>query len=97
MEKYLNEKKEAKDGEHGNGKDCPWWKESILIASSQCVEEKKNELLKKQRDHDTIDSTTMDVLVDFRSLVSKVNIVSVNTVFHDHVEQTKRCDEWSYD
>jgi len=93
VEKYLNEKKEAKDGEHGYGKDCPRWKESILIASSQCVEEKKNELLKKQGDHDTIDSTTVDVLVDFRSLVSKVNIVSVDTVFHDHVEQTEGCDE----
>ena len=97
MKKYLNQKKEAKDGEHSYGKDCPRWKKSILIASSQCVEEKKNELLKKQGDHDTIDSTTVDILVDFRSLVSKVDIVTVNTVFHDHVEQTEWCDEWTYD
>ena len=68
-----------------------------MITCSNGVEEQEDELLKKERDDDTIDGAAMNVLVDLGSFVGEVDVIAVHAVLHDHVEQAERSDEWTND
>ena len=70
MEKHLSSKQKTKYCEHGDTEDCS--SGVGIIGVTDGVEEEQEELLDEQRDADTVDSTSMDILVDFGSFVGKV-------------------------
>merc|ERR1711872_511674 len=71
--------------------------EQALLLVPHRVEEQQAKLLDQQRDDDTVDRTTMDVLVDFGTLVGKIDVVAVHPVLHDHVEEAEGGDEGADD
>jgi len=85
-QEHLDEKEGGEDGEHGYGEDRSGWKETV-VAGTDRVEEKEEELLKEEGDDDAVDGAAVDVLVDLGALVSEVDVVPVHPVLHDHVEQ----------
>jgi len=96
VERHLDKEEEAKDDEHGDGEDGSWGEQALLLVPHR-VEEQQAELLDQQRDDDTVDRTTMDVLVDLGTLVGKVDVVAVHPVLHDHVEEAEGGDEGADD
>ena len=85
-----------KDDKHGDGEDGSWGEQALLLVPHR-VEEQQAELLDQQRDDDTVDRTTMDVLVDLGTLVGKVDVIPVHPMLHDQVEKTEGGDEGADD
>jgi len=96
VEKHLDEEEEAKDDEHGYGKDCAGGKQPFLLVPHG-VEEEQAELLDEEGDDDTVDGTAVDVLVDLGTLVGKVDVITVHPVLHDQIEETEGGDQGADD
>lgn len=61
----LDKEEKCEDNKHGDGKDAPRRKEAIIAVNhTDSVEEKQDELLDEETDHDTVDRTPVDILVD---------------------------------
>jgi len=88
MKRHLKEEEEAENDEHSNREDATGRQEALVLATNS-VEEEQTELLDEKRDGNAIDGTTVDILVDLRPLVGEVDVVSVHSVLHDHVEESE--------
>ena len=75
MEEHLGHEEKREDGKHGDAKDGSGWEEAVTVFAPDGVEEEQDELLDEEGDADTVDGTAVDVLVDLRSLVGKVDVV----------------------
>ena len=75
MEEHLGHEEKREDGEHCDAEDGSGWKKTVTVLAPDGVEEKQDKLLNEKGDADTVHSTPVDVLVDLRSLVGKVNVV----------------------
>ena len=62
----MDEEEKCEDNKHCDGEDASGGKNAVVaVHYSDCVEEEKDELLNQKADHNTVDSTPMDILVDF--------------------------------
>ena len=78
MEEHLCHEEKGEDCEHRDAEDGSGWKETVTVLAPDGVEEEQDKLLDEKGDADTVYSTPVDVLVDLRSLVGKVDVVPVN-------------------
>ena len=78
MEEHLGHEEKREDGKHGDAKDGSWWQETVTVFAPDGVEEKQDQLLDQKGDADAVNGTAVDVLVDLRSLVGKVDVVPFN-------------------
>ena len=75
MEEHLGHEEKREDGKHRDAKDGSGWQETVTVFAPDGVEEKQDKLLNEKGDADTVHSAPVDVLVDLRPLVGKVDVV----------------------
>ena len=75
MEEHLGHEEKREDCEHRYTKNGSRRQETVAVFAPDGVEEKQDQLLDEERDADTVHGAPVDVLVDLRSLVGKVDVV----------------------
>ena len=75
MEEHLCHEEKGEDCEHCDAEDGSGWEETVTVLAPDGVEEEQDKLLDEKGDADTVHCASVDVLVDLRSLVGKVNVV----------------------